>query len=158
MADEHWEGALENGGVDEDELIPLPTAATIAYYQVTKSERHYGSQVEAAEIMQAAAIALSTVAPVYWGTTRLTTREVEDALYRPLKDKADRQMRYTIHSYATQDPVGLRYGNRGDLASTRDPAAVQNATPGRDSPFGGSAGVSAGNGLGASRDEGIGES
>jgi hypothetical protein len=91
MADEHWQGALENGGVDEDELIPLPTAATIAYYQVTESEKHHGSQVEAAEIMQAAAIALSTVAPVYWGTTRLTTREVEDALYRPLKDKADRQ-------------------------------------------------------------------
>jgi ribulose-bisphosphate carboxylase small chain len=74
------------------------------------------------------------------------------------QDKADRQMRYTIHSYATQDPVGARYGNRGDLASTRDPAAVQNATPGRDSPHGSSARISAGNGLGASRDEGIGES
>jgi ribulose-bisphosphate carboxylase small chain len=74
------------------------------------------------------------------------------------QDKADRQMRYTIHSYAAQDPVGARYGNRGDLASTRDPAAVQNATPGRDSPRGSSARISAGNGLGASRDEGIGES
>ena len=74
------------------------------------------------------------------------------------QDKADRQMRYTIHPYATEDPVGVRYGNRGNLASTRDPAAVQNATPGRDSPLGASDGESARNGLGAARDEGIGES
>ena len=74
------------------------------------------------------------------------------------QDKADRQMRYTIHPYAQQAPVGVRYGNRGDLASTRDPAAVQNATPGRDSPLGGSDGASPGNSIGASRDEGIGES
>jgi ribulose-bisphosphate carboxylase small chain len=74
------------------------------------------------------------------------------------EDKADRQIRYTVHSYATRDPVGLRYGNRGDLASTRDPAAVQNATPGRDSPHGSSAGAPASNGLAPSRDEGIGES
>jgi hypothetical protein len=67
-------------------------------------------------------------------------------------------MRYTIHAYATVDPVGVRYGNRGDLASTRDPAAVQNATPGRDSPRGDSNGGAAANGFGAARDEGIGES
>jgi ribulose-bisphosphate carboxylase small chain len=74
------------------------------------------------------------------------------------QDKADRQMRYTIQSYATQDPVGVRYGNRGDLASTRDPAAVQNATPGRDSHQGGSQRAAAANGIGAARDDGIGES
>lgn len=74
------------------------------------------------------------------------------------QDKADRQMRYTIHPYATGDPVGARYGNRGDLASTRDPAAVQNATPGRDSPAAGSFGASTANGIAASLDEGVGES
>ncbi len=74
------------------------------------------------------------------------------------QDDGDRQMRYTIHSYATESPVGVRYGNRGDLASTRDPAAVQNATPGRDSMSAGSDGVSADDGLGPARDEGIGES
>jgi ribulose-bisphosphate carboxylase small chain len=74
------------------------------------------------------------------------------------QEKADRQMRYTVHAYATRDPVGTRYGNRGDLASTRDPAAVQNATPSRDSPRVRSRSAPGANGLAASRDEGIGES
>jgi ribulose-bisphosphate carboxylase small chain len=74
------------------------------------------------------------------------------------QEKADRQIRYTIHPYATRAPVGVRYGNRGNLASTRDPAAVQNGTPARDSPLGGSDGPSARNGIGPSRDEGLGES
>src|ERR1017187_183842 len=70
------------------------------------------------------------------------------------QEKADRQMRYTIHPYAHQDPVGRRYGNPGDLGSSRDPAAVQNATPGRDSAYAGSDGPSAHDGIGASADEG----
>jgi ribulose-bisphosphate carboxylase small chain len=73
------------------------------------------------------------------------------------QDKADRQMRYAIHPYAHHDPVGRRYGNTGDMASTRDPAAVQNATPGRDSPHGGPNGGVA-DGIGASSDDGVGES
>ncbi len=73
------------------------------------------------------------------------------------QEKANRQIRYTLHSYATEDPIGVRYGNQGDLASTRDPAAVQNATPGRDSEGGGGDGASASNG-GPARDEGVGES
>ncbi len=74
------------------------------------------------------------------------------------QDKADRQVRYTIHGYAQQDPVGRRYGNTGELASTRDPAAVQDATPGRDSPAGDARGGAAVNGIQARTDEGIGES
>ena len=62
------------------------------------------------------------------------------------QDKADRQMRYTIHPYAQQEPVGRRYGDRGDLGSRRDPAAW-NATPG------GAYGIGAG-----ATDDGIGES
>jgi len=50
------------------------------------------------------------------------------------QDTADRQMRYTLKPYAHRDPVGRRYGNTGNLATTRDPALGQNATPGRDSP------------------------
>jgi ribulose-bisphosphate carboxylase small chain len=73
------------------------------------------------------------------------------------QDKSDRQMRYSIHSYATEQPTGRRYGNRGDLASSRDPAAVQNATPGRDSPLGG-AGDRSANGIAHSTDDGLGES
>jgi len=70
------------------------------------------------------------------------------------QDKADRQMRYTIQPYAQQDPVGRRYGNDGDLSSSRDPAAVQNATPDRDSPYA----ASGSQGIGIATDEGIGES
>jgi ribulose-bisphosphate carboxylase small chain len=74
------------------------------------------------------------------------------------QDKADRQMRYTVVPYAHNAPVGRRYGNRGDLASTRDPASVQNATPGRDSPSTGSGGGSADGRIETPTDEGIGES
>jgi len=74
------------------------------------------------------------------------------------QDKADRQMRYTIVPYAQQEPVGRRYGNRGDLASTRDPAAVQNATPGRDSAHPDVDNAVSGNGIGIPTDDGIGES
>jgi ribulose-bisphosphate carboxylase small chain len=95
-------------------------------------------------------------------TSRLSfmvNRPVQEPGFRlERQEKADRQMRYTIHAYATVDPVGVRYGNRGDLASTRDPAAVQNATPGRDSPRSNSNGGATANGFGAARDEGIGES
>ena len=49
------------------------------------------------------------------------------------QEKADRHIRYTLQPYALKDPIGRRYGNRGDLGTTRDPAAGQNATPGRDS-------------------------
>ncbi len=40
------------------------------------------------------------------------------------QDKADRQIRYTIHPYAQQEPVGRRYGSRGDLGTHRDGAAA----------------------------------
>ncbi len=95
-------------------------------------------------------------------TSRLSfivNRPAEEPGFRlERQDKADRQMRYTLHSYATEDPVGNRYGNQGDLASTRDPAAVQNATPGRDSASGGSNGAGDSGSIDAAKDEGIGES
>ncbi len=68
---------------------------------------------------------------------------------------ADRVIRYTVVSYAQRDPVGRRYGNRADLSTTRDPAAVQDATAGRDSHRGGDG--KAGDADAAS-DDGIGES
>jgi ribulose-bisphosphate carboxylase small chain len=95
-------------------------------------------------------------------TSRLSVivnRPAEEPGFRlERQEKADRQMRYTIQPYAQQNPVGRRYGNRGDLASTRDQAAVQNATPGRDSAHGGSGGTPASNGIGIATDDGIGES
>ena len=89
----------------------------------------------------------------------IVNRPAEEPGFRlERQDKADRQIRYTIHPYAVQDPVGRRYGNRGDLASTRDPAAVQDATPGRDSASAGSASAPSRNGIAISTDDGIGES
>jgi ribulose-bisphosphate carboxylase small chain len=73
------------------------------------------------------------------------------------QEKADRQIRYTVVPYAHAHPVGRRYGNTANLASTRDPAAVQDATPGRDSPRAAN-GVPPGGGLGPATDQGLGES
>ncbi len=88
----------------------------------------------------------------------MVNRPDEEPGYRlERQDKADRQMRYTVSPYATLEPIGQRYGNQGNMASTRDPAAVQDGTPGRDSAQGGQ--DAAGNGkLDAASDEGIGES
>ncbi len=74
------------------------------------------------------------------------------------QDVRDRQMRYTITPYAHRDPSGRRYGNQGDLASTRDPAAVQDATPGRDSQMWHSDGAAPPSRMGGAADEGIGDS
>jgi ribulose-bisphosphate carboxylase small chain len=64
----------------------------------------------------------------------IVNRPAEEPGFRlERQDKADRQMRYTIHPYAQEAPIGRRYGNQGNLATTRDPAAVQDGTPGRDS-------------------------
>jgi len=64
----------------------------------------------------------------------IVNRPAEEPGFRlERQDYGDRQMRYTLHPYAQQDPVSRRYGNKGDLATTRDPAAVQDGTPGRDS-------------------------
>jgi ribulose-bisphosphate carboxylase small chain len=65
----------------------------------------------------------------------IVNRPAEEPGFRlERQDKADRQMRYTLHPYAQEAPIGRRYGNQGNLATTRDPAAVQEGTPGRDSP------------------------
>jgi ribulose-bisphosphate carboxylase small chain len=71
------------------------------------------------------------------------------------QDVRDRQMRYTLIPYALADPSGRRYGNQGDLATSRDPAAVQDASPGRDSPLWRRDGPS---GIAAATDEGAGDS
>jgi ribulose-bisphosphate carboxylase small chain len=89
----------------------------------------------------------------------IVNRPNEEPGYRLERtDKRDRQMRYTLQPYATEDPVGRRYGNRGDIATTRDPAAVQDGMPGRDSADGGRAAAAAQDGNEAAGDEGVGES
>lgn len=94
-------------------------------------------------------------------TSRLSfivNRPKEEPGYRiERQEKADRQIRYTINPYAHTDAVGRRYGNKGDLSTTRDPAAVQDGMPGRDSVHAGRDGSGDSQPAPAS-DEGIGES
>jgi len=86
----------------------------------------------------------------------------EPGFYLERQETADRQINYTIKAYAHQDAVGRRYGNEGDLATTRDPASVQDATPGRDSPIAadreGGEGSAPYEGVAPEKDEGVGES
>ncbi len=88
----------------------------------------------------------------------IVNRPAEEPGFRlERQEKRDRQMHYTIQAYSAQDPIGRRYGNEGDLATTRDPAAVQDAMPGRDSPLGGNGADQAAEAEPAS-DEGVGDS
>jgi ribulose-bisphosphate carboxylase small chain len=66
----------------------------------------------------------------------IVNRPDEEPGYRIVRsEKHDRTVMYTVEPYAHQNAVGRRYGNEGDLAVSRDPASVQDATPGRDSPI-----------------------
>ena len=52
----------------------------------------------------------------------IVNRPAEEPGFRlERQDKADRQVRYTIHPYAVQDPVGRRYGNRGTSRARATP-------------------------------------
>ncbi len=92
-------------------------------------------------------------------TSRLSfivNRPDEEPGYRlERQEKADRQIRYTLHPYAQEDPPGRRYGNPGKIGVGRYTSAVQDATPGPDSP---TFKPAAADELGAAGDEGIGES
>ncbi len=70
----------------------------------------------------------------------------------------DRTMDYTLHSYATEVPSGRRYGNEGDIGSERDPAGVQDAMAGKDSPEHDPDAGSSNGEIEAESDEGVGES
>ena len=74
-------------------------------------------------------------------TSRLSfivNRPKEEPGYRLVRsEKHDRTVQYTVEPYALQDAMGRRYGNPGRLDVSRDPAAVQEATPGYDSPISG---------------------
>lgn len=86
----------------------------------------------------------------------IVNRPQEEPGFRLVRQEShDRSVRYTVDSYAQQNPAGRRYGNQADLGTTRDPAAVQDATPGRDSPL--RAGANGGD-VAPATDEGVGES
>ncbi len=78
------------------------------------------------------------------------------ALHR--QETHDRTMNYTLHSYATENPSGRRYGNEGGLGTDRDPHGVQDAMAGQDSPIAQEDAGSANGEIEAETDEGVGES
>jgi ribulose-bisphosphate carboxylase small chain len=95
-------------------------------------------------------------------TSRLSfivNRPQEEPGYRlERQEKADRQIRYTVHPYVQDDPPGRRYGNEGSLAVDRHTSSVQEGTPGPDSPIFGRDGGGSGASPAPARDEGAGES
>jgi len=92
----------------------------------------------------------------------LVNRPAEEPGFRLRRTEVrDRVIDYTLDSYATNDAVGRRYGNEGGLGTDRDPGAVQDATPGLDSPArkdGASNGGGEASTPDAEKDEGVGES
>jgi ribulose-bisphosphate carboxylase small chain len=59
----------------------------------------------------------------------IVNRPAEEPGFRLARqDASDRTIRYTIHSYATDAPVGRRYGNRGELRSSLSAGSIEVAT------------------------------
>jgi ribulose-bisphosphate carboxylase small chain len=84
--------------------------------------------------------------------------EAEPGFRLEREEAHDRTINYTLRPYVLDEPPGRRYGNEGSLTTDRDPAAVQEATPGIDSPRHGQDGASDGRAPEAESDEGVGES
>lgn len=89
----------------DQELVPLAVAATITYHHVTDAARQVSETSSLREIVHFAALALSTVAPIYRMGQKplpLSEREVHELLFRPLEGAEPLQL----------DAYGVR---RGDL-------------------------------------------
>jgi len=95
-------------------------------------------------------------------TTKLTffvNRPSEEPGFRLVREEShDRTINYSMVPYSSDDAPGRRYGNEGGLGTDRDPAAVQEGTPGLDSPIRDQDGASSDETPQAESDEGIGES
>ncbi len=89
----------------------------------------------------------------------IVNRPPEEPGYRVERQEThDRTINYTLRPYVLDEPSGRRYGNQGSLTTDRDPAAVQEAKPGIDSPMHGQDSASADGDPEAESDEGVGES
>ena len=87
------------------ELVPLAVAATITYHHVTDAARQVSETSSLREIVHFAAVALSTVAPIYRMGAQplpLSGKEIQELLFRPLEGAEPLQL----------DAYGVR---RGDL-------------------------------------------
>jgi hypothetical protein len=89
----------------DQELVPLAVAATITYHHVTDAARQVSETASLREIVHFAAVALSTVAPIYRmgpHSAPLSGPEIQELLFRPLEGVEPLQL----------DAYGVR---RGDL-------------------------------------------
>jgi hypothetical protein len=89
----------------DQELVLLAVAATITYHHVTDAAKQVSETATLREIVHFAAVALSTVAPIYRigpHPLPLSGREIQELLFRPLEGVEPLQL----------DAYGVR---RGDL-------------------------------------------
>lgn len=65
----------------DDEMVPLPVAATVAYFHVTDAARQVSTQADLDGVVPLVAIALSTVASIHGGNGPLGPAELREILY-----------------------------------------------------------------------------
>jgi hypothetical protein len=91
--EEHSSRAAAVAERSGEEFLPLEVAATLAYERLTEIRRELPAE-QLDELIHFAAIALSTIAPIYMTTSAgagllvLSFREIEELLDRPLKSGA----------------------------------------------------------------------
>jgi hypothetical protein len=73
----------------DEEFVPLPVAATVAYFEITEAAKQVRTREDLAEVRRLVAIALASVAPIYGrngnggGAAVLSAREINDLLFKP---------------------------------------------------------------------------
>lgn len=66
----------------EDEMVPLPVAATVCYFHVTDAAHQVRTKADLDAIVPLVAIALSTIAPIHGVDGPLGNAELRELLYR----------------------------------------------------------------------------
>ncbi|HZM37376.1 MAG TPA: hypothetical protein VFC18_23155 [Burkholderiales bacterium] len=73
--------AAERQAQLDHELVPLPVAATVAYFHITEAAHQVRTQSDLADVVPLVAIALSTIAPIHADSGPLSSAEVRERLY-----------------------------------------------------------------------------
>lgn len=73
----------------DDELVPLPVAATVAYFHVTDAAHQVSTQEALADVVPLVAIALSTIAPIHAESGPLSASALRDMLYAKRRPNVD---------------------------------------------------------------------
>jgi hypothetical protein len=66
----------------DDELVPLPIAATVAYFHVTDAAHQVSTQEALADVLPLVVIALSTIAPIHADSGPLSAAALRELLYK----------------------------------------------------------------------------